>query len=61
MPDKVRTTPVYVKVRPSLHEAMKVDAYAKGQSITVWAERAFMARLGMLEDFDLVEEPTGLG
>lgn len=56
MANEQRTAAVYVKIRPSLRAAIDVDLQAKGQTIQVWAERAFMTRLGMDEAFDMVEE-----
>lgn len=45
MQEEKRTESVNFKVRPSVKEAIKVDRIEKGQSITVWLERAIMAAL----------------
>ena len=50
-----RSEPIYIRVRPAVRVAILRDARERGQTLTVWVERACIDRLppGSLEEEDL--------
>lgn len=45
MMEDQRKIPFWFRVRPSVKLAIEASATEKGQTLTIWAERAFIAAL----------------
>jgi predicted HicB family RNase H-like nuclease len=49
MSEETRSSALFVRIRPGLRDRVKADAEDRGQSLSVWVERAFELRLAQSE------------